>query len=74
MSSMMDDKEAVRILLTNILKRLGYEVGCAKDGAEAIELFQSGRDSGARFPRCAARFDDSRRLGGPRGSGPPAGN
>ena len=45
----MDDKEAVRILLTNILKRLGYEVGCAKDGAEAIELFQRGKDSGRVF-------------------------
>jgi two-component system, LuxR family, sensor kinase FixL len=45
----MDDEEAVRMLLTNVLKRLGYEVECAKDGAEAIELFQRGKDSGRVF-------------------------
>ena len=45
----MDDEEAVRTLLTNVLKRLGYEVECAKDGAEAIELFQRGKDLGRGF-------------------------
>jgi CheY-like chemotaxis protein len=45
----MDDEVAVRMLLTNVLKRLGYEAECAKDGPEAIELFQRGKDSGRAF-------------------------
>ena len=45
----MDDEEAVRMVLTNVLKRLGYKVECAKDGAEAIELFQRGKDLGRGF-------------------------
>ena len=42
----MDDEEALRILLAQILERLGYEVECARDGAEAIELYQKAKDSG----------------------------
>ena len=45
----MDDEEALRILLAQILKRLGYEVECARDGAEAIKLYQKAKDSGRRF-------------------------
>jgi PAS domain S-box-containing protein len=45
----MDDEEALRKLLTRILERLGYEVECARDGAEAIELFQKAKDSGRLF-------------------------
>ena len=32
-----------------ILKRLGYEVECAIDGTEAINLYQKAKDSGRRF-------------------------
>jgi two-component system, LuxR family, sensor kinase FixL len=45
----MDDEEALRILLAQILKRLGYEVECARDGTEAISLYQKAKDSGRRF-------------------------
>jgi two-component system, LuxR family, sensor kinase FixL len=45
----MDDEEALRILLAQILKRLGYEVECAIDGTEAINLYQKAKDSGRRF-------------------------
>jgi Response regulator receiver domain/Histidine kinase-, DNA gyrase B-, and HSP90-like ATPase len=46
---LMDDEEALRILLARILKRLGYEVECARDGTEAIDLYQKAKDSGRRF-------------------------
>ena len=42
----MDDEEALRKLLAQILERLGYEVECAREGAEAIELYQRAKDSG----------------------------
>jgi hypothetical protein len=45
----MDDEEALRTLLAQILKRLGYEVECAIDGTEAINLYQKAKDSGRRF-------------------------
>jgi two-component system, cell cycle sensor histidine kinase and response regulator CckA len=45
----MDDEEALRKLLAQILKRLGYEVECAREGAEAIELYQRAKDSGHAF-------------------------
>jgi PAS domain S-box-containing protein len=45
----MDDEEALRNLLTEILKRLGYEVECAREGAEAIELYQKAKASGLSF-------------------------
>jgi two-component system, cell cycle sensor histidine kinase and response regulator CckA len=45
----MDDEEALRKLLAQILERLGYEVECARDGSEAIELYQRAKDSGRCF-------------------------
>jgi len=36
----VDDDEAIRILLTAILEREGYEVNAAADGKEAIRLFR----------------------------------
>jgi PAS domain S-box-containing protein len=45
----MDDEEALRKLLAQILRRLGYEVECAREGAEAIELYQRAKDSGQSF-------------------------
>jgi PAS domain S-box-containing protein len=45
----MDDEEALRNLLAQILKRLGYEVECAKEGTEAIGLYQRAKDSGNSF-------------------------
>lgn len=36
----MDDEEAIRMLATAALTRLGYEVETAADGAEAVELYR----------------------------------
>jgi PAS domain S-box-containing protein len=45
----MDDEDMFRELATRMLSFIGYEVELAKDGAEAIRLFQSGRGSGKPF-------------------------
>ena len=45
----MDDEEALRILLAQILERLGYEVECAREGTEAIGLYQRAKHSGRSF-------------------------
>lgn len=37
----MDDEEQVRYLLGTLLKRLGYEVGLAPDGAAAVEMYSN---------------------------------
>ncbi len=45
----MDDEEAIRKLLSAILTRLGYEVQTARDGAEAIVLYEAAKASGCGF-------------------------
>ena len=45
----MDDEEAICQLLVRILEQLGYEVECARNGAEAIEHYQRAKDSRRRF-------------------------
>ena len=69
----MDDEESLRNLLAQILKRLGSEVECDKEGAEAIEL-----SKGKRFwalLRCSTcRFDHSWRHGRQRSRGSPEGS
>ena len=45
----MDDEEALRTLLAQILKLLGYDVECARDGAEAIEIYQRAKATGHAF-------------------------
>jgi PAS domain S-box-containing protein len=45
----MDDEEEIRRLLAQILARLGYEVECARDGPEAIELYQIAKHQGRSF-------------------------
>ena len=37
----MDDEEAIRTTMRDILVRLGYEVAFAEDGVEAVELYRS---------------------------------
>jgi PAS domain S-box-containing protein len=37
----MDDEEAIRTTMRDILVRLGYEVAFAEDGAEAVELYRN---------------------------------
>jgi signal transduction histidine kinase/ActR/RegA family two-component response regulator len=43
----MDDEEAIRTLLATVLRNLGYEVQTARDGAEAIALYENAKTSGS---------------------------
>jgi signal transduction histidine kinase/CheY-like chemotaxis protein len=45
----MDDEEPIRKLLARVLERMGYEVKCAADGAEAIILYEQAKGSGHGF-------------------------
>jgi len=45
----MDDDEAIRDVLVDMLTQLGYQSQCARDGAEAIALYQQARDAGQPF-------------------------
>ncbi len=45
----MDDEDIVRHTIGQIVKRLGYEVSYAVDGAEAITLYRQAQDSGTPF-------------------------
>ena len=45
----MDDEEMVRDVAGEILKYIGYEVGYAMDGAEAIEKYLEAKESGQPY-------------------------
>jgi CheY-like chemotaxis protein len=45
----MDDEEMIRDVAGKILNRLGYEVNFARDGAEALVLYQQARDEGRPY-------------------------
>jgi len=45
----MDDDEMVRFVAGETLKRYGFEVEFANDGAEAVELYRQHQQSGAPF-------------------------
>jgi PAS domain S-box-containing protein len=45
----MDDEEMIRSVLGRMLVKLGYEVRQARDGAEAVELYQRAQESGEPF-------------------------
>lgn len=45
----MDDEESLRMLLARILQPLGYDVICARDGAEAIASYEANRAAGRKF-------------------------
>ncbi|HWR54260.1 MAG TPA: ATP-binding protein [Bryobacteraceae bacterium] len=45
----MDDEAALRKLLETVLTRLGYEVQSARDGAEAIAVYEAAKASGRGF-------------------------
>jgi PAS domain S-box-containing protein len=42
----MDDKEILREIVCEMLNRLGYKSGSARDGVEAVELYKSAIESG----------------------------
>jgi len=45
----MDDEEPIRILLRAVLTRLGYQVQTAREGAEAIDLYEKAKAAGNGF-------------------------
>ena len=45
----MDDDDAVRLCLGDILMTLGYEVQSARDGCEAITLYEAAKAIGTAF-------------------------
>ena len=42
----MDDEETLRILFKAVLTKLGYDVQTARDGAEAIALYEASKAEG----------------------------
>jgi len=45
----MDDEEGIREATGEMLRYMGYEVGYARDGAEAIDLYKKARELGQPF-------------------------
>ena len=45
----MDDEEGIRNVLAMTLRRLGHEVGVAKDGGEAVEAYARAKEDGHSF-------------------------
>ena len=60
----MDDEAALRKLLDAVLTRLGYEVVTARDGAEAIALFEDAKASGRGFDAALLDLTVSGGMGG----------
>jgi PAS domain S-box-containing protein len=60
----MDDEQAIRRLLELMMSQLGYEVECASDGAEAIELFTRATASGRGFAGVLLDLTVPGRMGG----------
>ncbi len=60
----MDDEQAIRRLLELMMSQLGYEVECASDGAEAVELFMRATVSGRGFAGVLLDLTVPGRMGG----------
>ncbi len=60
----MDDEEALRNLLQAVLGDLGYDVQLARDGAEAIALYQGAEGAGRRFDAVILDLTVSGGMGG----------
>jgi signal transduction histidine kinase/CheY-like chemotaxis protein len=60
----MDDDEAIRNLLETVLGKLGYEVQTARDGAEAIAVYEQAQVAGKRFDLVLLDLTVSGGMGG----------
>jgi signal transduction histidine kinase/ActR/RegA family two-component response regulator len=60
----MDDEEALRTLLNRGLTAMGYEVQSARDGAEAIAMYQAAKASGRAFDAVLLDITISGGMGG----------
>jgi two-component system cell cycle sensor histidine kinase/response regulator CckA len=45
----MDDEADIRETTGNVLRRLGYNVACAADGQEAVDLYRKAKEGGKPF-------------------------
>jgi PAS domain S-box-containing protein len=45
----MDDEEGIRKLLKSVLAAFGHEVTCARDGAEAVALYEAAKAAGQGY-------------------------
>jgi len=45
----MDDDDAIRDVLVDMLTQLGYQSQCVREGAEAVTLYQQAQDTGQPF-------------------------
>ena len=46
---LMDDEESILDVMSQMLKRRGFEVVCARDGSEAIIAYREALEAGQRF-------------------------
>jgi signal transduction histidine kinase/CheY-like chemotaxis protein len=60
----MDDVETLRTLLVNVLTTLGYEAQSAREGAEAIALYEAAKASGRGFDAVLLDLTVSGGMGG----------
>jgi CheY-like chemotaxis protein len=60
----MDDEEGLRRLLEGVLTKLGYEVQSARDGAEAVAMYEAARTSGNAFDAVLLDLTVSGGMGG----------
>jgi signal transduction histidine kinase/ActR/RegA family two-component response regulator len=60
----MDDEEPLRKILQSVLTRLGYEIWTARDGAEAIALYEEARATGRPFNAVILDLTVSGGMGG----------
>ena len=60
----MDDEETLRALMVAVLVSLGYEVLSARDGAEAIDLYEAANVSGRGFDAVLLDVTVSGGMGG----------
>lgn len=61
---LMDDEEMVRAVVGEMLKMVGHDVECAKDGEEAIELFLKARESENPFSAVIVDLNVPNGMGG----------
>jgi PAS domain S-box-containing protein len=60
----MDDEEIIRDVVGDILSNLGYEVDCAVEGNEAVELYRLAKESGKPFDAVIMDLTIAGGLGG----------
>jgi signal transduction histidine kinase/ActR/RegA family two-component response regulator len=60
----MDDEESLRRLLESVLRELGYEVQTARDGAEAIALYEKAKTTARPFDAVLLDLTVSGGMGG----------